>query len=58
MHKILHKAVKAMETKRDKKHNKLIYLEDTTVMFEVYNTETLEKLINTIYCMHNTKKLT
>ena len=27
------------------------------VMYGVYNAETLEKLINTVHCMHNTKTL-
>ena len=57
-HKAFHKkAIKAMETKTDIQHHKLIHLEDTMVMYGVYNTETLEKLINTVHCMHNTKTL-
>ena len=48
-HKALQKAVKAMETITDIQYNKPIHLEDTTVMFGVYNTETLEKLINMVH---------
>ena len=46
-----------METKTDIQHNKLKHLEDTTVMYEVYNAETVERLINTVHCMHSTKTL-
>ena len=42
-HKALHTAVKAMETKVNIQHNKLIHLEDSMVMYGVYNAETLEK---------------
>ena len=34
-------------------HNKLIHLENSMVMYLVYNTETLETLINTVHQMHN-----
>ena len=44
-----------METKTDIQCNKPIHLEDTMVMYGVYNPETLEKLINTVDHMHNTK---
>ena len=56
-HKALHKGVKAMETKTDIQHIKHIYLEDTTIMYEFYNAETLIKLINMVHDMHNTKTL-
>ena len=52
-HKALHKAVKAMETKANIQCNKLMYLEDSMVMYKVYNAETLEKLITTVHQMHN-----
>ena len=38
-HKALHKTVKAMETKTNIQHNKLIHLEDSMVMYGVYNAE-------------------
>ena len=53
-HKALHKAVKAMETKVDIQHNKLIHLEDSVVMYGVYNAEALKKLFKTVHQMHNT----
>ena len=34
-------------------HNKLMHLEDSMVMYGIYNTETLEKLINTVHHIHN-----
>ena len=51
--KALHKTVKARETKANIKCNNLVHLEDTMVMYGVYNAETLEKLVNTIHIMHN-----
>ena len=52
-HKALHKAVKAMDSKTIQ-HNKLLHLEDSVVMYSIYNAETLEQLINTVHCIHNT----
>ena len=46
-----------METKTNIQCNKLIHLKDSMVMYGVYNGETLEKLINTVHCMHNSKTL-
>ena len=46
-----------METKTDIQHNTHIHLEDTIVMYGVYNAETFEKLINTVHHMHNNKTL-
>ena len=43
-----------METKVDIKHNRLIHLEDSMVMYGVYNAESLEKLVKTVHQMHNT----
>ena len=43
-----------METMVDIQHNILIHLEDSTAMYGVYNTETLEKLIKTVHQIHNT----
>ena len=35
-------------------HNKLMHLEDLMIMHGIYNAETLEQLINTVYCIHKT----
>ena len=53
-HKALHKAVKAMDSKTSLQHNKLLHLEYSVVMYGIYNTETLEQLINTVHHIHNT----
>ena len=34
-------------------HNKLMKLDDTMLKHEIYNTETLEKLMNTVHEIHN-----
>ena len=34
-------------------HNKLMKLDDTMLMYGIYNVETLEKLINTVHEIHN-----
>ena len=52
-HKALHKAVKAMETKTFLQHNKIMHLEDSMVMYVIYNAKVLEKLIDTVYYIHN-----
>ena len=52
--KALHKAVRAMDSKSTIQQNTLIQLENSMVMHGVYNAETLEKLINTVYHIHNT----
>ena len=51
--KALRKAVKAMETKAKAQCNRLMHLEDSIMMYGVYNPETLEKLVNTVHIMCN-----
>ena len=46
-YKALHKAVKVMEGKTDLQHNKIHHLEDTMIMYGVYNSDTLTELIDT-----------
>ena len=52
--KPLHKAVKAMDRKPTIQCNKLIQLENSMLMYGIYNTETVEKLIDTVHQIHNT----
>ena len=52
--KALHKAVNAMDSKANIQHNKLMQLENSMLMYGVYNVETLEKLITTVHNIHNT----
>ena len=42
-----------MENKMNLQCNKIIHLEDSMVMYSIYNSKTLEKLIDTIHKMHN-----
>ena len=53
-HKALKKAVKVMERKTNLQHNKIHHLEDTMIMYGVYNSDTLTELIDTVHRMHNT----
>ena len=50
----LHKVVKAMNDKANIQHNKLMKLENSMLMYGIYNAETLEKLIKTVHRIHNT----
>ena len=52
--KSLHKAVKAMDSKTTIQHNKLIQLENSMLMYGIYNAESLEKLIDAVHQIHNT----
>ena len=52
--KALHKAVNAMDNKANIEHNKLMQLENSMLMYGVYNVETLEKLSTTAHNIHNT----
>ena len=42
-----------MNNQADIQHNKLIKLDNTMLMYGIYNAETLEKLINTVQDIHN-----
>ena len=52
--KAMHQAFVAMEKKVDLQHNKIVHLGNSMVMYGIYNSETLEKLITTLHIMHNT----
>ena len=52
--KALHKGFVAMENKVNLQHNKMFLLENSKVMYGIYNSETLEKLIDTVHKMHTT----
>ena len=51
--KALHKAVNAMDNKANIQHNKFMQLENSMLMYGVYNVETLEKLITTVHNICN-----
>ena len=42
-----------MNNQADIQHNKLMKLDNTMLMYRIYNAETLEKLINTVQEIHN-----
>ena len=43
-----------MDDKANNQHNKLMKLDNSMLMYGVYNGETLEKLIKTVHGIHNT----
>ena len=46
-----------MSTQTDMQRNKLMHLEDNLVMYGIYNTETLEKLVKTVHALHSRQTL-
>ena len=56
-HKALLKAVKAMSILTDMQRNKLMHLENTLVMYRIYNAETLEKLVKMVQVIHSRQSL-
>ena len=55
--KALHKAVKAMSISMNVQRNKLMHLENSLVMYRIYNTETLVKLVKTVQVIHSRQSL-
>ena len=51
--KALHKAVRGMDSKTTIHCIELMLLEDSMVMYQIYNVETLEHLTNTVHDFHN-----
>ena len=49
----LQKAVLAMKNEADIQCNKLLKLDNTMLMYRIYNANTLEKLIDTVQEIHN-----
>ena len=52
-HKALHKAVAVMNEKTNVQCNKIHHLEDTMIIYDVYNSDTLTDLIDTVHRMQN-----
>ena len=52
-HKALHKAVAVMNKNTDIQHNRIHHLEDTMIMYGVYNSGTVKDLIDTVHRMQN-----
>ena len=53
-HKALHRAMTVMEKKMDLQKNQIHHLEDTMIMYGVYNSDILATLVRTIQNMKNT----
>ena len=51
--KSLQKAVQVMESKGDLKCNNIFHLEDSEVLYGIYNSDTLETLIDTVHRLCN-----
>ena len=51
--KALHKAVHTTENKVEIQHIKIFHLEDSMVMYDIYNFDNLEALIDTVHRLHN-----
>ena len=43
-----------MDNKTTTQHKKLMQLENSVLMYSVYNADTLEKLVDTVHQIHNT----
>ena len=56
-HKALHKAVKAMSILTGTQRSKLMHLENTLVMYGIYNAKTLEKLVKMVQVIHSRQSL-
>ena len=51
--KALHKAFITMDNKIHLQHNRIIQFKDSMVMYGIYSSETMEKLVDTMHKMHN-----
>ena len=56
-HNALQSAVKDMAISMDTQRNKLMHLENSLIMYGVYNAETLEKLVKTAHVLHSQQSL-
>ena len=52
-HKALHKAVSVMNKRSNVQRNRIHHLEDSMIMYGVYNSDTLKDLIDTVHRMQN-----
>ena len=51
--KALWKGLVAMGNQVNLEQNNIFHLEDSMVMYDIYNSDNLEKLINTVHKIHN-----
>ena len=52
-HKALHKAVAVMDRKTNIQCNRIHHVEDTMIMYDIYNSDALTDLIDTVHRMKN-----
>ena len=52
-HKVLHKAVAMMNKRSKVQHYQIRHIEDSMIMYGVYNSDTLKDLIETVHRMQN-----
>ena len=52
-----YKAVKAMSIQTDIQRSKLMHLENTLLMYGVYNAKTLKRLVKTVHVLHSRQTL-
>ena len=52
-HKALQKTVKMMSITMDAQRNKLMHLENSLIMYGVYNAKPLSKLVKTMQVLHS-----
>ena len=52
-HKALHKAVAVMNKQSNIQRNRIHHLEDSMIMYGVYNSDTLKDLIDTVHRKQN-----
>ena len=52
-HKALHKAIAVMNKRSNVQCNRIHHLEDSMIMYGVYNSNTLKDLIDTVHRMQN-----
>ena len=56
-HNALQRAVEAMSISTDVQRKKLMHLENSLIMYGVYNAKTLEKLVKTAHVLHSQQSL-
>ena len=52
-HNALQRAVKAMSISMDVQRNKLMHLENSLILYGVYNAKTLQKLVKIAHSLHS-----
>ena len=56
-HNTFQKAIKVLSITTEAQKNKLMHLENSLIMYGVYNAETLEKLVETVQVLHSHQSL-